>query len=244
MPSGFTNQPKILRGAFVEFGLSLPPLLVVFQFNPLLITRTRTATTGGGGDQAAQRCEQSRQQTQQYFSFVQRLGASPSTLVTDLRAGQSITVKQESISFDIRLDATDKLNDGDGITQEFGIAPQLSTLELMMVPKTQSVLGGLATALLGGPSKGFAFFSEDRNPPIILFVWGRKKVLPVNITNMQIKEEEFSTDLNPTRATVTVSLEVIEGPNLPYLYTKTLKEVMSVLNLANIGDVASTIVPV
>lgn len=68
-------------------------------------------------------------------------------------------------------------------------------------------------------------------------------MLPVNITSLQIKEEEFSTDLNPTRATITVALEVIEGPNLPFLYTKTLKEVMSALNLANIGDIANTIVP-
>jgi hypothetical protein len=243
MAGGFSNQPKILRGAFVEFGLSLPPLLVVFQFNPLTITRTRTASVGGGAGETSQRCEAARQQTQQFFSFVQRVKSDPSKLVTDLRAGQVLTVKQESLSFDIRLDATDKLNDGDGLAEQFGVAPQLSTLELMVAPKTQSVLGGLATALLGGPSKGFAFFSEDRNPPVILFVWGRKKVLPVNITNMQIREEEFSTDLNPTRATVTVSLEVIEGPNLPFLYTKTLKEVMSVLNLANIGDAASTIVP-
>ena len=113
----------------------------------------------------------------------------------------------------------------------------------MITPKTQSVLGGLVTALLGGPRGSFAFFSQDKNPPIILFIWGRKKVLPVNITSMQIKEEEFSTDLNPTRATITVSLEVIEGPNLPFLYTKTLKEVMSALNLANITDIANTIVP-
>ena len=82
-----------------------------------------------------------------------------------------------------------------------------------------------------------------KNPPITLFVWGRKKVMPVNITNMTIKEEEFSTDLNPTRATVTVSLEVIEGPNAPFLYTKALKEVMSLLNLANIGDISQTMVP-
>jgi hypothetical protein len=244
--AGFSNSPKILRGAFVEFGLSLPPLLVVFQFNPLTITRTRTASAGAGGtaDGAGQRCEVARQQTQQYFSLVQQVAATKGgSLFKDLRAGQILTVKQESISFDIRLDATDKLNEGDGLTETFGVSPQLSTLELMMAPKTQSVLGGLTTALLGGPSGSFAFFSEDRNPPIILFVWGRKKVLPVNITNMTIKEEEFSTDLNPTRATVTVTLEVIEGPNLPFLYTKTLKEVMSVLNLANIGDVANTIVP-
>ena len=44
MPSGFPNKPRILRGAFVEFGLSLPPLVVVFQFNPLQLTRNRSLT--------------------------------------------------------------------------------------------------------------------------------------------------------------------------------------------------------
>jgi hypothetical protein len=78
---------------------------------------------------------------------------------------------------------------------------------------------------------------------VMLWVWGRKKILPVNILNMQIKEELFSTDLNPTRAVVTVSLEVIEGPNIPFLYSKAMQEVMSVLNLANIGDLSKTMVP-
>jgi hypothetical protein len=251
MATTFSNQPKILRGAFVEFGLSLPPLFVVFQFNPVLITRTRTATSaaaaaGGAGNATSQRCEAARQQRSQYFNLLQQVAADKSKLFTDLRAGQSLNVSPESISFDIRLDATDKLDSGDGITEQFGISPQLSTLELMITPKTQSILGGLASAalsLLSGSSSTFAFFSEDKNPPIILFVWGRKKVLPVNITNMSIKEEEFSTDLNPTRATITVTLEVLEGPNLPFIYSKTMKEVMSVLNLANIADIANTIVP-
>jgi len=44
MSDGFPNKPKILRGAFVEFGLSLPPLVVVFQFNPLQLTRNRSLT--------------------------------------------------------------------------------------------------------------------------------------------------------------------------------------------------------
>ena len=231
MASGFSNQAKILRGAFVEYGLSLPPLFVVFQFNPLTITRSRTASAANDATR--------RQMLQN--SFVGQTTAG--TLFKDFRAGQTLTVTQETIGFDIRLDATDKLNRGDAITEQFGIAPQLSTLELMITPKNQSVLGGLATALLGGASGSFSFFSEDKNPPIILFVWGRKKVLPVNLTSMQIKEEQFSTDLNPTRATITVALGVIEGPNLPFLYTKTLKEVMSALNLANIADIANTIVP-
>jgi hypothetical protein len=31
MSSGLPYKPKILRGAFVEYGLSIPPLFVVFQ---------------------------------------------------------------------------------------------------------------------------------------------------------------------------------------------------------------------
>lgn len=226
---GFSNQARILRGAFVEFGISQPPLIAVFQFNPLMITRTRTATVNPPSTPAGT-------QPTQNLGFAQQFANG----LLDIRLGQTITVKQETLSFDIRLDATDKLNDGDVMTEQFGIAPQLSTLELMMLPKNQSLLGG---ASLGNGPMEFAFFDKAKNPPIILFVWGRKKVLPINITSMSIKEEEFSTELNPTRATVSVSVEVIEGPNAPFLYTKSLKEVMSGLNLANIGNITNTIVP-
>ena len=228
-------QPKILRGAFVEFGISIPPLIVVFQFNPLTITRSRSATINPPPTPMSA-------QGAQNLDFVQQVRAKPSSLI-DFRNGQTITVEQETLSFDIRLDATDKLNDGDTITEQFGITPQLSTLELMMLPKSQSLLGGAISSLLGGKPKNFAFFDTDRDPPIILFIWGRKKILPINITSMQIREEEFAADLNTTRAVVSVNLEVIEGPNLPFLYSKAAKEVMSLLNLANIGNVANTVVP-
>ena len=54
----------------------------------------------------------------------------------------------------------------------------------------------------------------------MLFIFGRKRVLPVNITSLNITETEFSTDLNPIRATVAVSLTVIEGKSVPYRYSQ------------------------
>jgi hypothetical protein len=78
---------------------------------------------------------------------------------------------------------------------------------------------------------------------MILFIWGLKRVLPVNINSMSITETEFSTNLDPIRATVAISMTVIEGKNPPYMYSKAMKEVMSVLNLANIGDVANVVIP-
>jgi hypothetical protein len=234
--SGFANQPKILRGAFVEFGISLPPLIVVFQFNPLTISRSRSAWVDSPPSYEAT-------EPAQNIDVLKNVIDTSGKSLIQFRNNQTIRVQQETINFDIRLDATDKLNEGDTITEQFGVAPKLSTLELMMLPKGQSLLGGAVAALLGGAVKSFMFQDDGREPPIILFVWGRKKVLPVNITNMSIREEEFSIDLNPLRATVSVSLEVIEGPNLPFLYTKALREVMSLLNLANIAEVANTMVP-
>lgn len=230
MPDGFPNKPRILRGAFVEFGLSLPPLFVVFQFNPVQLTRNRSLTYavpagGQGGDRA---------------TSLRRFHAQQDSL-TDLRDLQQVTVQEEVIGFDIRLDATDQLNDGDALAEQFGIAPQLSTLELMVHPKGESLIGQALGALLGSPG-GFSF-TRGENPPLVLFIWGRKRVLPVNINSMNITETQYSTDLNPIRATVAVNLTVIEGQSLPYLYTKAMKEAMSVLNLANIADIANVMIP-
>jgi hypothetical protein len=104
--------------------------------------------------------------------------------------------------------------------------------------------GGILDDLgsLFGTSNGSSFTKKE-NPPMILFIWGRKRVLPVNINSMNITETEFTTDLNPIRATVTVNLTVIEGGGLPYTYTKVMKDAMSIINLANITDIANVIIP-
>ncbi len=225
--SGFSNKPKILRGAFVEYGLSLPPLFVVFQFNPIQLTRNRSLTFKVPNETAATPRNETLHHTESDLLKIQEQ--------------QQVTIPEESISFDIRLDATDDLNAGDTITEQFGIAPQLSTLELMVHPKEESLIGQALGSLLGSPG-GFSF-TKGANPPLILFIWGRKRVWPVNLETLNITETEFSTDLNPIRATAAVSMKVIEGKNLAYKYTKVMKEAMSVLNLANIADIADVVIP-
>jgi hypothetical protein len=238
MTDGFPNKPKILRGAFVEFGLSAPPLVVVFQFNPEQLVRSRAltfampgvpASTKPGEAPAAVSEQSLRQARSQYKDLLK------------LQKEQLVAVQDQTIAFDIRLDATDKLDARDGITQQFGIAPQISTLEQMVLPKEENLLGGAISALLGA-SKGFSF-ARTSNPPMILFVFGRKRVLPVNVNSMSIKETEFSADLNPLRAIVSVNLTVIEGDNVPYRYSKAMVEAMSVLNLANAADAANVVLP-
>jgi hypothetical protein len=237
MTDGFPNRPRILRGAFVEFGLSLPPLIVAFQFNPLQLTRNRGLTFAvpnpppppSGGVQPSAPARTLRQ----FHGQVKDL--------LEVQKQQLVTVQEQVIGFDIRLDASDKLDDGDAITQQFGIAPQVATLELMVSPKEESLGAAAVAALLSRP-KGFSF-TRGANPPLVLFIFGRKRVLPVNINSLNITETEFSTDLNPIRATVAVNLTVIEGGNVPYVFTKAMTEAMSVLNLANADDVADVVIP-
>ncbi len=221
--SGFSNKPKILRGAFVEYGLSLPPLFVVFQFNPVQLTRNRSLTysASSSGQTAGQRGSL-RDFHKQYDDLKK------------LQEEQVVTVQEEVIGFELRLDASDKLDEGDTITEQFGIAPQLSTLELMVHPKEESLIG----KALGGFS-----LTCKPNPPMVLFIWGRKRVLPVNINSLNITEMLYSPDLNPIRATATVNLTVIEGKSEPYMYSKAMKEAMSVLNLANLTDIVNVVIP-
>ena len=158
-----------------------------------------------------------------------------------LRDAQHVSIHPESLSFELRLDATDKLNDGDRIAGALGIGPQLATLELMAQPKREGVLGSGLKELLPA---GFSFTLSDK-PPMVLFVWGRKRVLPVNINRLTITESEFNPGLQPIRATVAVDLTVIEGPNAAYLYTKAAKEASSGLHLANLQavDVSDVVIP-
>ncbi|MFE5689586.1 hypothetical protein [Streptomyces sp. NPDC056512] len=237
MSDGFPNKPKILRGAFIEFGLSLPPLVVVFQFNPVQLTRNLSLSyTFPGADDVRRSTgpeADSKRDLRTFHGKYDNLSA--------LQKEQLVTVREETIGFDIRLDASDKLDSGDTITEQFGIAPRIATLEQMVHPKSESLLGAAVGLLLGKP-EGFSF-ARSPNPPMVLFVFGRKRVLPVNINSMNITETEFSTDLNPLRATVAVNLTVIEGKSVPYRYSKAMSEAMSLLNLANIAEIANVVVP-
>lgn len=92
----------------------------------------------------------------------------------------------ETVSFTIALDAADKLQAGDAVTQQNGILPQLSALELLLYL-----------------------------PSNTLTVWiSGKRILPVKITSMLILEQMFDPTLNPIRAEVSVTLQVLKDADL------------------------------
>jgi hypothetical protein len=170
--------PPVQKGAFVDTGLGTSDEAlntVVFQFNPETISRTPSL-------------------------------AQP--LQPNVGAGRRNTLQQpseptESISFTLRIDASDQLEMRDDLTKKNGVLPALSALEFLMIPDNFDPARQTP--------RGTA--SPYRTPPItmktVLFYWGVSRILPVYITSMSITETEFDVSLNPVRAEVTVSLQVL-----------------------------------
>ncbi len=77
--------------------------------------------------------------------------------------------------------------------------------------------------------------------PLSLFVWGPQRVIPVRLTRFSITEESYDTLLNPIRAKVDLSLQVLSYHDLKlsnpgyYLFMahQIAKEITAVSNLVN-----------
>lgn len=219
--SDFPIRPKLLRGAFVEYGFSVPPLVFAFSFNPETLSRGRTATYEPGEAGAEGSACRDRSEAQERSRL----------------AGVSTTA--ETIGLTLRLDATDKLDEADFVTREMGVGPQLSVLELLSYPKTDQLFGFPIGNLLGGDDQFGA--ARATTIPIVLFIWGRKRVMPVVITSLQITEQEFYPNLTPKRAEVVLQLKVLEGFNPPFLYSHGWRSTLAMSNLANIRDVLDVV---
>lgn len=225
MSGGFSNKPKILRGAFVAHSPNIPALVVVFQFNPEQLTRQHNLTFSFNDPNVltptttAEPNLRDRSRTTTSPPLVPRslLDFHRQQELTNIQAGQQVDIQEEAINFELRLDATDQLNLGDKNAGQWGIAPQLATLELMLRPVGEVLAQQLT-------EQGRYSSNRDNNPPLIVFVWGRQRVLPVNINSINITETEFNTQLEPIRATVAVNLTVIEGKNAVYTQWRSRRE--------------------
>jgi len=205
-----------LKGAFLNFGAGLLgalPNIVVFQFNPDRMTRTPKLVRP----------------------------PAPATGAGQHNSNEQPGKPGESISFTLKIDASDQLASSNPIAAASGILPTLSALELLMLPKSALTID--LFGLSGGP--GPAVHPPDKLPTV-LFFWGPFRILPVNITSLSINELLYDTLLNPVRAEVNVNLEVQTpdqiGPgdslsNGAYDYTMGVKQVMAALNLANAVEI-------
>lgn len=111
----------------------------------------------------------------------------------------------ETWKFTAEIDATDQPD----VPSEFGIHPQLATLEMLVHPTTNQLNTNLRLARLG------TLEITPIESPLTLFVWGTKRVMPVRLTELAITEEAFDAELNPYRATVSIGLRILSVNDLP-----------------------------
>jgi hypothetical protein len=192
---------SLMRAGLVEYTLSLPPLALVFDFNPQTLSRTRAVTL-----------RSDRPPGVRGYDFVSPADAG--------RIAQGVTVQPEAFSIDALLDVTDQLNNDDPIANEFGVEPQLDTLRSMVEPKTQGP-GGLQLLASLGASTAHAF-QQAQAPSVLLFVWGTH-VLPVFLTSVRVDERAHLPSLVPYRANVNLAMQVIEGNN-PFYMAEQLRQ--------------------
>ncbi|HEY9697911.1 MAG TPA: hypothetical protein V6D10_11650 [Trichocoleus sp.] len=141
----------------------------------------------------------------------------------------------ESINIDIEMDATDQLEKGKDIAVNMGIYPQLSALEMLVYPASSMVIANTIMLAVG------AIEIMPPPPRLTLFIWGQRRILPVNITSFSITEEAHDTNLNPIRAKVSLGMRVLTYSDLPvthpgyhlFLAHQVIKETMAGLGMGS-----------
>ena len=72
---------------------------------------------------------------------------------------------------------------------QLGIYPMLSALELLM-------------------------YAPAGAPPLIVFVWGGRRILPIRVVELQVTEQQFDAALTPIRAQLAVTVQVLKTADL------------------------------
>jgi hypothetical protein len=181
--TGLRRSPRFEKGALVQLvkGLmGVVPNVIPFQYNPEKLSHTLTTWNPFEVDQTQ-------------------------------RGSQAPTVQpfnpKESFNLTLEIDATDDLEDDNPVAKEVGVADRLAALKKLMLP-TEGLVGDLvasARALVGKASK----HAVRPTVPVVLFVWGPGRILPVRVTRFSVEETLFSPSLYPIQAIVTLGLEVL-----------------------------------
>jgi hypothetical protein len=139
----------------------------------------------------------------------QGIGAEPGDRLEALRLKGPA---HETIKLEAEFDATDQLEfpQANRTVAENGLHPQLAALQLLVQPSSASLLANDRSASLG------TIEVAPLEAPLTLFVWGRKRVLPVRLTELTVTEEAFDTMLNPIRARANLGLRVLTVDDLGF----------------------------
>jgi len=91
-----------------------------------------------------------------------------------------------------------------------GLHPQLAALEMLIHPSSAKLQANEELAKSG------TLEIAPMLAPLLLLIWGKQRILPVNLTEFSITEEAFDPNLNPIRAKVSLGLRVLSIYDMPF----------------------------
>lgn len=245
MPTGYPRAPKLLKGALIEFSerfIGPIPNVIVFQYNPESMTRNLQVWDPQNGH------AEEKDGTPKLISHT----AQP-------------TDPPETFTLALELDATDALESPGShpVALISGVADRIAAMEMLLYPQGDSLLGGLLGSLTGSLSVGASVggagisltasggFSVKPVPrgtvPVLLFVWGPGRIVPVRLTSFSVEEQAYSPLLYPIRAKVNLGMKILTPDDFPktnrkisedlaitaFKFTRKQKEVLAAANMAN-----------
>lgn len=219
MPSDFPKSPTFLKGALIAYEsqfLGPVPNVIVFQYNPEQLSRSISQRTATPTGEG--------EGTGAARRDAQRVPGPP----------------QETITLTVHLSATDQLAEPGTHphTVNHGLHPALAALELLLYPSSEQFLLSQALAQAGTAQQ------TPPDLPIVLFVWGPSRVVPVRLTSFSVTEKAFDQKLNPIQAEVELGMKVLTYQDLDpdslgygaYLVHQVQKEALARLNLFNSAE--------
>jgi hypothetical protein len=183
--TGFPGTPKMLSGGLVRIDPNKRTVLDVVSFQYNPDTLTRTLQPRAIGGEPGDRLE------------VLRLTGPP----------------KETIKLDAEIDATDQLEKptlaANQPVSTQGLLPALAVLERLITPTAQE-LQEVDSLFDQGQ-----FEVAPMESPLVVLVWGVKRVVPVLVSTMTITEEAFDPHLQPIRVKVGFEFKVLTSNDLP-----------------------------
>ncbi|HEV3092471.1 MAG TPA: hypothetical protein VGX91_13600 [Candidatus Cybelea sp.] len=238
-----------LKGALISFmpssGIGVPssPNVIVFQINPETITHAWTEAAAA---------------------------PAPTDSKVHVNPLAVTGAPGESFSFTLMLDSDEQIADtnsdpvGAALALGSGVYSRLAALELLQFPTPlpDQALTGQVSAATSAAAAGTSVSASSQQQvptsqvPIVLFVWGALRVVPVRVTAFTVSEKLFDGALNPTHVEAQITINVltpdelaaVQGPmqgiaNTAYTYTQGVRQAQATLNLTDSSSAALGILP-
>ncbi len=159
---------------------------------------------------------------------------------------QFVLPPTETFQVSIELDAADQLENNNPLTLATGLHPTLAALELLTYPESSMLLLNKILSAVGSSMVTPPFL------PIVLFIWGPARVVPVRVSSLSITEQAFDQLLNPIQAKVelglrTLSMQELQDAGAPFSTLAMVqiisKEVLAASNIVNSAQNIRSMLP-